>query len=59
MFKKIRIILAAVYFTLITLLFLDFTGTVHVWSSIRKNATATRSAPATARLRVSTPTGTV
>lgn len=31
MLRKIRIILALVFFTLITLLFLDFTGTVHAW----------------------------
>ena len=31
MLKKIRISLAAVFFTLITLLFLDFTGTLHTW----------------------------
>ena len=31
MLKKIRTILAAVVFTLITLLFLDFTGTLHTW----------------------------
>ena len=31
MLKKIRITLAAVFFTLITLLFLDFTGTLHAW----------------------------
>ena len=31
MFRKIRIITAAALFTLLTLLFLDFTGTVHVW----------------------------
>jgi len=31
MLKKIRTILAAVVFTLITLLFLDFTGTLHAW----------------------------
>ena len=31
MLKKIRTILAAVFFTLITLLFLDFTGTLHHW----------------------------
>jgi polyferredoxin len=31
MLRKIRIILAAVCFTLVTLLFLDFTGTVHAW----------------------------
>ena len=31
MLRKIRIGLAAVCFTAITLLFLDFTGTVHVW----------------------------
>ena len=29
MLKKIRMILAAVVFVLITLLFLDFTGTLH------------------------------
>ena len=33
MLKKIRTILAAVVFTLITLLFLDFTGTLHHWLS--------------------------
>jgi len=33
MLKKIRTILAAVLFTLITLLFLDFTGTLHHWLS--------------------------
>ena len=33
MLKKIRTILAAVLFTLITLLFLDFTGTLHGWLS--------------------------
>ena len=31
MLYKIRIILAVLFFTCITLLFLDFTGTVHVW----------------------------
>lgn len=31
MLKKIRMTLAAVMFTLITLLFLDFTGTLHTW----------------------------
>lgn len=31
MLKKIRIALAAVFFTVITLLFLDFTGTIHAW----------------------------
>lgn len=31
MLRKIRTILAAVFFTLITLLFLDFTGTLHHW----------------------------
>ena len=31
MLKKIRISLATVFFTLITLLFLDFTGTLHAW----------------------------
>ena len=31
MLRKIRITLAAVCFTLITLLFLDFTGTLHAW----------------------------
>ena len=33
MLRKIRTILAAVVFVLITLLFLDFTGTVHHWLS--------------------------
>ena len=33
MLKKIRTILAAVFFVLITLLFLDFTGTLHQWLS--------------------------
>ena len=33
MLRKIRTILAAVFFTLITLLFLDFTGTLHSWLS--------------------------
>ena len=33
MLRKIRTILAAVFFTLITLLFLDFTGTLHGWLS--------------------------
>lgn len=31
MLKKIRTVLAAVLFVLITLLFLDFTGTLHAW----------------------------
>ena len=31
MLRKIRTILAAVFFVLITLLFLDFTGTAHRW----------------------------
>lgn len=31
MLRKIRSILAAVVFILITLLFLDFTGTLHTW----------------------------
>ena len=31
MLRKIRVIAAAVCFVLITLLFLDFTGTVHQW----------------------------
>ena len=31
MLKRIRTILAAVFFLLITLLFLDFTGTLHAW----------------------------
>ena len=33
MLRKIRAILAAVFFVLITLLFLDFTGTLHHWLS--------------------------
>ena len=31
MLRKIRLTLAILFFTLITLLFLDFTGTVHAW----------------------------
>lgn len=31
MLQKVRIITAAVFFLLITLLFLDFTGTIHLW----------------------------
>lgn len=31
MLRKLRIILAAVFFIGITLLFLDFTGTIHAW----------------------------
>lgn len=31
MLRTIRLILAVVFFTLITLLFLDFTGTLHAW----------------------------
>ena len=33
MLRKLRIIAAALFFTLITLLFLDFTGTLHAWFS--------------------------
>lgn len=33
MLKKIRVTLATVFFVLITLLFLDFTGTLHCWLS--------------------------
>lgn len=33
MLKKLRITLAVIFFLLITLLFLDFTGTLHVWFS--------------------------
>ena len=31
MLRKTRIVLAAIFFTLITMLFLDFTGTLHAW----------------------------
>ena len=31
MLRKIRIILAALFFLGVTLLFLDFTGTIHAW----------------------------
>lgn len=31
MLRKIRIIAAAIFFVLVTLLFLDFTGTIHAW----------------------------
>ncbi|MDR1757198.1 MAG: 4Fe-4S dicluster domain-containing protein [Culturomica sp.] len=31
MLKKIRVVIAGLFFLLITLLFLDFTGSVHVW----------------------------
>ena len=31
MLRKIRIVTATICFTLITLLFLDFTGTLHLW----------------------------
>lgn len=31
MLRKTRVVLAAVFFTFITLLFLDFTGTLHAW----------------------------
>ena len=31
MLRKIRITAAAVFFTVITLLLLDFTGTLHAW----------------------------
>jgi len=33
MLRKVRTVLAVVFYTLITLLFLDFTGTVHHWLS--------------------------
>lgn len=33
MLRKIRAVLAAIFFTIITLLFLDFTGTIHAWFS--------------------------
>ncbi len=33
MLKRIRVIIATIVFALITLLFLDFTGTMHVWFS--------------------------
>ncbi|MBR3398401.1 MAG: 4Fe-4S binding protein, partial [Prevotella sp.] len=33
MLKRIRVILATIVFALITLVFLDFTGTIHVWFS--------------------------
>ena len=33
MLKRIRVILATIVFALITLMFLDFTGTMHVWFS--------------------------
>ena len=32
MLRKLRIIFAAIFFSLITLLFLDFTGTIHAWA---------------------------
>ena len=31
MLRKTRVALAAVFFTVVSLLFLDFTGTLHVW----------------------------
>ena len=31
MLRKIRLVAALLFFTMITLLFLDFTGTVHGW----------------------------
>ena len=31
MLRKIRIFAATIFFVLITLLFLDFTGTIHAW----------------------------
>ena len=31
MLRKLRIIIATIFFLLITLLFLDFTGTLHGW----------------------------
>ena len=31
MLRKIRIVLAGLFFLLLTLLFLDFTGAVHLW----------------------------
>ena len=31
MLRTIRLTLAVIFFALITLLFLDFTGTLHVW----------------------------
>ena len=31
MLRKIRLVAALLFFTMITLLFLDFTGTVHSW----------------------------
>ena len=36
MLRKIRIILATLFFTGITLLFLDFTGTAHIWLGCAK-----------------------
>jgi len=36
MLRKIRIILAAAFFTGVTLLFLDFTGTLHSWEATEK-----------------------
>lgn len=38
MLKKVRIVMAAVCFTLITLLFLDFTGTLHTWFGVLARA---------------------
>ena len=31
MLRKIRITLAIVFFALVSMLFLDFTGTIHAW----------------------------
>lgn len=31
MLRKIRVMLAALFFIAVTLLFLDFTGTLHAW----------------------------
>ncbi|MCM1300483.1 MAG: ferredoxin, partial [Bacteroides cellulosilyticus] len=31
MLRKIRILLAVLFFAAVTLLFLDFTGTLHAW----------------------------
>lgn len=31
MYRKVRLVAATLFFTLVTLLFLDFTGTIHTW----------------------------
>lgn len=31
MLKKVRVVMAAIFFSLVTLLFLDFTGSIHAW----------------------------